>query len=123
MADSTRLIDIYEHLKSKGVDVYFPTQKKGECTSPYVVVKEGNTTPLNDFTSTMTVFEILCYVPGSQYSKSRVYTDQIKEFMKGLWPMIVPLNYETPPFFDSLVKGHMISVQYRNVKYVPKGGN
>lgn len=120
MAEGTRLIDIYKHLKSAGFDVYFPTQKKGECTSPYVVVRDAGTNPLMSFSSTTTTYGVMCYVPKEKYSNLRVYTDQVKESMKGLSPMITPLHYETPPFFDDTVNAHMTEIQYRNVRFTPR---
>lgn len=119
MSDSTRLIDIYRHLKGKGIEVYFPTQKIGECTSPYVVVRDAGTNPYMGFSTTLTTYGVMCYVPKNQYSQLRVYTDQVKEAMWELKPMIMPLNIETPPFFDETVKAHMTEVQYRNARYVP----
>ena len=35
----SRWQDLYLHLKNKGYDVYAPAQKVGECTEPYLVVK------------------------------------------------------------------------------------
>lgn len=123
MPNETRLIDIYQHLSSSGFEVYFPTQKKGECREPYVVVRDAGTSSFLDYTSTQTLYELLCYVPKEQYSKLRPFADSVKAAMKGLWPMIVPMSYETPPFYDDGVKAHMTAVQYRNIRYTPKGGN
>lgn len=120
VSESTRLIDIYQHLKSSGFDVYFPTQKTGECTSPYVVIRDAGTNPYLDFTTTLTVYGVMCYVPKSQYSQLRVFTEKVKLAMCGMKPMIISLNTETPPFYDDLVKAHMTEVQYRNARYVPK---
>lgn len=119
MPESTRIVDIYKHLKKAGFSVYFPTQKQGECKSPYVVVRESSTNPYQGFSSTVTTYGVMCYVPKAKYSQLRVYTDQVKEAMKGLKPMITPLNTETAPFFDDTVDAHMIEVQYRNLRYTP----
>ena len=37
--EDTRWMDIYKCLQRHGFDVYSPAQKEGECTKPYVVVK------------------------------------------------------------------------------------
>lgn len=121
--ESTRLIDIYKHLKKDGFDVYFPAQKAGECKAPYVVVKESGTTQYLDFSSAAVLYDLLCYVPKSKYSELQPFVTRVKESMKGLWPMITPMNYEVPSFYDDTVDAHMISVQYRNIKYTPKGGS
>lgn len=119
---NTRWEDIYEHLKTSGFEVYSPGQHKGECTAPYIVVRDAGTSPYMEFTTAVTLYEILCYVPKSKYSTLQEYAGQVKQAMKGLWPMMIPMNYETAPFYDDTVKAHMTAIQYRNLKYTPKGG-
>lgn len=118
----TRLKDIYDCLKKAGFSVYFPTQKTGECSSPYVVVKDSGTVQYQQFSSTLTTYELLCYVPKNQYSQLGVFSGGVKQAMRSLWPMIVSTRYQTPPFFDDTVNAHMTSIQYRNAKYDPIGG-
>lgn len=115
---STRLEDIYRHLKSQGVEVYFPGQKVGECRANYVVVKESDTSQYQGLSSTATVYEVLCYVPRDRYSQLSIFSDQVKEIMKKLYPMIRPLYNETPPFYEDLVKAHMKSIQYMNIRKI-----
>lgn len=106
--------NIYRHLKSEGVDVYSPGQHQGECISPYTVLRDAGVNRLEDFSSTRALYEILCYVPQDQYSTLEPYVERVKNSMKKLYPTIVPTHFETPSFLDDTVKGHMISVQYRN---------
>lgn len=118
MAEKTRYMDIYKHLSTNGVDVYTPGQKTGECTSPYTVVKDEGTTQVNSFSSTQTLYDIMCYVPKNKFTYLGQYVEQVKEIMKGLQPMIMPMYFETAPYYDDTVKGHMISVQYRNFRKI-----
>lgn len=118
----TRLKDMYDCLKKAGFSVYFPTQKTGECSSPYVVIRDAGTVQYQDFSTVFTTYELLCYVPKNQYSQLEVFSRQVKRAMKSLWPMIVPTRYQTPPFFDDTVNAHMTAIQYRNAKYEPIGG-
>lgn len=118
----TRLKDMYDCLKKAGFSVYFPTQKAGECNSPYVVIRDAGTVQYQDFSTVLTTYELLCYVPKNQYSQLEVFSQQVKRAMKSLWPMIVPTRYQTPPFFDDTVNAHMTAIQYRNAKYEPIGG-
>lgn len=106
--------NIYRHLKSQGVDVYSPGQHQGECTKPYTVVRAAGLSPLGSFSSTQALYEILCYVPMDKYSMLEGYVDEVKQAMKGLYPAIIPTYFETAPFLDDTVRGHMVSVQYRN---------
>lgn len=118
----TRLKDMYDCLKKAGFSVYFPTQKVGECSSPYVVIRDAGTVQYQDFSTIFTTYELLCYVPKNRYSQLEVFSRQVKRAMKSLWPMIVPTRYQTPPFFDDTVNAHMTAIQYRNAKYEPIGG-
>lgn len=118
----TRLKDMYDCLKKAGFSVYFPTQKVGECSSPYVVIRDAGTVQYQDFSTILTTYELLCYVPKNRYSQLEVFSRQVKRAMKSLWPMIVPTRYQTPPFFDDTVNAHMTAIQYRNAKYEPIGG-
>lgn len=106
--------NIYKHLKTQGIDVYAPGQHQGECVSPYTVVKDAGLNPLSSFSSTQALYDIMCYVPQAQFSTLEPYVERVKEAMKGLYPAIIPVNFQTASFLDDTVKGHMISVQYRN---------
>ena len=107
-------MNIYRQLRADGVDVYSPGQHQGECISPYTVLRDAGSNQLGDFSSTRALYEILCYVPQDQYSTLEPYVEEVKSSMKKLYPAIVPTHFETPSFLDDTVKGHMISVQYRN---------
>lgn len=122
MPEETRWKDLYEHLKLQGFDVYSPAQHTGECTSPYIVIRDAGTSQYLQFSSEVTLYELLCYVPVQKYSSLQGYVKSVKEAMKSLWPMFIPMNYETPPFYDDTVKAHMTAIQYRNIRYTPKGG-
>lgn len=105
---------IYRHLTAKGFDVYSPGQHEGDCTAPYVVVRDAGLSRLSEFSSTQARYDLLCYVPQDQFSTLEPYVDSVEAAMKGLYPAIVCMNYRTPSFLDDTVKGHMVSTQYRN---------
>lgn len=106
--------NIYKHLKASGLNVYSPGQHQGECTSPYVVLKDAGLNPLSNFSSSQALYDVMCYVPKDQFSTLEPYVEKVKEAMKGLYPAIIPVYFQTASFLDDTVKGHMISVQYRN---------
>lgn len=107
-------MDIYKHLSDNGIEVYSPTQKKGECTSPYVVLKDAGTIKIAGLSSTQTIYDVMCYVPKDRFTLLEKYVHQVKQIMSKLQPMIMPLFIETASFYDDSVEAHMISVQYRN---------
>ena len=118
MAENTRIQDIYVFLKDKGFEVYFPAQKVGECTSPYVVVRDATTTKVAGFSSTVTYYDIMCYVPKDHFSTLEPFVEQVKISMRGLVPMIKPTYTQTQSFYDESVKAHMISIQYLNYRKI-----
>jgi len=117
----SRAQDIYLRLKAEGFEVYFPGQKVGTCTTKYVVVKQSTTNQVYGLSSTVTYYDILCYVPRGYPAEIQPFVDSVKTAMKKLWPMIVPTYEETAPFFDNEVGGYMTSVIYRNYKYIEGG--
>ena len=106
--------NIYKHLKSKGFDVYSPGQHQGECIKPYVVLKDAGLNPFSSFSSSQALYDVMCYVPKERFSILEPYVEKVKEAMKGLYPAIIPVYFQTASFLDDTVKGHMISVQYKN---------
>lgn len=104
---------IYLHLKNSGFDVYSPAQHEGECTSPYVVIRTSTRSRINNFSSTDTLYDFLCYVPKDSYSILESFKESVKDALKGLYPMLVDNYYETPAFYDDTIKGHMISMEYK----------
>jgi hypothetical protein len=115
---SNRWGDIYKHLKSKGFDVYAPSQHIGECTSRYIVVKIIGSSQIGSLSSVSQQYDILMYIPKEEYSQLEDFIASVKQSMKELEPMIMPLYSQTPSFYDDAVKGHMVSIQYRNSRKV-----
>ncbi len=118
MAAASRIQDIYLHLKEKGFEVYFPAQKVGECLSRYVVVKDSTTSQYLQYSSTVTYYDIMCYIPKDHFSDLEPFVEEVKLAMKDLVPMIKPTYSQTQSFYDDSVKGHMISIQYKNYRKI-----
>lgn len=112
----SRAQDIYIHLKKNGFEVYWPDQKIGECTSPYVVVKNDGGYRHVNFSSNRDMYSIQCYVPRLQYSKLEPMVIRLKQVMKELYPMIQDYGQQQPSFYDENIKAHYISVEYENYK-------
>ncbi len=118
MWEATRLMDIYKHLQKSGFEVYFPGQKQTECKKPYIVIKDAGTVQYNTYSSTQTTYYVMCYMPREHFTKLEQFVTDVKEAMKELQPMIMPLYTETASFYDDSVKAYMISVSYRIMKKV-----
>ena len=112
----SRWQDIFTHLKNAGLDVYSPGMKTGECTSPYLVVKNDGSSKHIAFSTDVDLYAVLCYVPKEKYSSLEPLVQKVKELMKGLEPMIKPYGSQTPSYYDDSLKAHMISIEYKNYK-------
>ena len=112
MPAANRILDVYNKLKIKGIEVYLPAIKTGEAKTKYVVVKDQGSEQFEDYSSTRNVLDVMCYVPQNKYSELFTYVDEVKEIMKELKPMIKPTYSDTPAFYDDTIKGWMVSVEY-----------
>lgn len=113
---ASRWQDIYAHLKKEGFEVYAPEQKVGECTSPYLVVKNDGSYRHQNFSTHRDMYSIECYVPRLEYSKLEVLVMDVKKAMKKLYPMIQDYGQQMAAFYDSTVKAHYITIEYENYK-------
>lgn len=115
---ASRAQDVFAFLESKGYEVYFPNQKFGECTSPYVVIRTETTSQFMEYSSTQTFYGILCYIPKNHYSTLDPFVDGVVETLKGIRPMLKPTYNRTAPFFDETVQGWMVSLEYVNYRKI-----
>lgn len=107
---------VQKALIDAGIDTYAPSQKIGDCTSPYVVLKDDGGSQKGKLSTEQQIYTILCYVPRDRYWNLKPFVNQCKEAMgqAPIYPMLMPTGTETPSFFDDTYNAHMISVQYRN---------
>lgn len=110
--------DVFNHLKKNGFDVYPPQVKIGECESPFVVVKMGSTSQLENFSSDRVIYELLAYVPRQSYSQLEPYVERLKNVMKELRPLVRYSHGITASFYDDMLKAHMVTLDYYNYRKV-----
>lgn len=103
---------IYKKLKSEEIDVYTPGQHKGDCVSPYVVVKPQMLMQIDDFSSNVIYCDVLCYVPQDHFSTLETFVQEVKSILKKLYPLVQESHVELPGFADDSNKSHMWSIQY-----------
>ena len=112
----SRAQDIYRHLKDNDFAVFWPGQKVGDCTYPYVVVKNDGGYRHVSFSSNRDMYAIQCYVPRNSYSKLEPMVQRVKTVMYELYPMIQYYGQDMPSFYDDTVKAHYITIEYENYK-------
>lgn len=109
---------IFRHLKGCGFEVYPPGTKSGECTSKYVVIKNGGSSQHASVSTDVDLYDVMCYVPQNCYSGLEPFVQSVKISMVDMYPMVQPHGIQTPSYFDDKVKGHTISITYRNYKKI-----
>lgn len=110
--------DIFKHLKSKGFKVYAPEIKIGECDEPYIVVANGTASKFEGYSTNIEIYDIMCYVPKTSYSKLEPLKMSVKKAMKEIEPLVKQYGTETASFYDDSLKAHMVSIQYKNYKKI-----
>lgn len=113
-----RTKDIYNILHDSDIDVYFPAQHKGECTSPYVVIMGAGSNRITDRSSYQVNYELLLYVPIKNYSSIDELEQKVVAAMKQLYPMFVPQYANISDYVDDDIKAHMRILQYRNNRFI-----
>lgn len=115
--EDSRWQDLYKFLQRKGYDVYHPGQKEGECLSPYVVLKYSGAVKTQQISSRQDLYDVMVYVPKTQYSKLETLVQSIITDMKELEPLFLPYgNQQDPSYYDDSVKAHFVTVVYMNYK-------
>ena len=112
------LKNIYDTIKESGMDVYFPSQHKGECTKPYVVIKSEDVTIPLTVSSERPIYTIICYVPQNRYSNLEDMIFELKQTLKKMYPIIMYVGNETASFYDADVNAHMKSFQYAGCRKI-----
>lgn len=103
--------ELYDFLKSKGYDVYSLGQHKGNCDSPYLVLRNNGSNLVYNVTDRQ--YEILIYYPADKYSEMEEFVDGVKLSMAELLPTVSMVDDETPHYLDDDVKAYMTSIIYR----------
>lgn len=119
-AYESRLKDIRKFLENRGFEVYFRSQHKGACVSKYVVVASAGDTKLPYVSSVQNTVEIMCYVPVRVASELEEFCDQVKEAIKGMYPMIINQYNDIGDFIDDDIKAVMRTIQYKFYKKIER---
>lgn len=109
---------VFNHLKSKNIDVYSPGTHRGEAKKKYVVVKHGHSRQLPGFSTYVLNYDILLYIPQDNYSQVEDFVSLVHEIMLELRPMIMPIHRNTAPYHDEAIKAYMVSMTYTNNRFM-----
>lgn len=109
------IIKLFDYLDDNGIEVYFIGQKKGQCLTNYVVLKDSGTIPTVNNDLGIQVIDLYCYVPQGKYTETESYKKKIKEIMKG-FNSLRSTGTETPPVAEDDIKAFSFSIEYQNQK-------
>lgn len=112
------LKQIRDVLRDAGFDVYYPGQHRGECKSPYIVVKADGSVREITVSSERPIYTIMCYVPPLKYSELEDMGNVARDVLRKVFPLVMYVGNETPSVFDDTVKAHMISFQYQGCRKI-----
>lgn len=107
---------IFKTLKENKIDVFSPGSHLGECTKPYVVVKQDTGARYANYSTQMVLYDILCY--AKNYTDCLNLKEKVKNIMKLTGDSVRPTYNETQAYYDDTVKAYMASVEYRNYRKV-----
>jgi hypothetical protein len=106
---------IYDTLTENGIDVYPPSIKLGECTSPYTVIKQDGSSRISNFSSERVYYQFMIYVPKNQYDRLSEYEEQVKKIInEKLRFTLKPTGDNMTDYYDDNLKAHMRSFLYKN---------
>lgn len=94
--------------------MYSLGQHKGNCDSPYLVLRNNGSNLVYNVTDRQ--YEILIYYPYDRYSGMEEFVDSVKSSMAELLPTVSMVDDETPHYLDDDVKAYMASIIYRAPK-------
>lgn len=100
---------IYRHLKSKGFEVFSPGQHVGECTKPFIVLRNGG--EIGKDTHATAIMDVMIYYPKNQYSSLEDYRLTVKEALSEL-SYLRKTGQETPVIYEEEKKAHSFSIEY-----------
>lgn len=109
------IIKLYDFLHDKGIEVYFIGQKKGECLSNYVVIKDSGTIPTIGNKLGSQVIDVYCYVPQGRYTETVAFRNKIKILLKEFKSLRYTGN-ETPAIAEDDIKAFSFYIEYVNQK-------
>lgn len=116
--EESRWQDIFTFLSGKGYEVYPPGVKVGDCTSPYIVIKNDGAYKHANFSTDRDMYAIIVHVPKGEYSKLEPLILKLIQDMKEIEPMILPYGQRLPSYYDDTCKAHTQTVEYENYKKI-----
>lgn len=107
---------IYTVLKEKGIEVYPPATKNGQCTRPYVMFKKAGSLRVRQYSSQRDLYNFFLFVPRNKYDILSDFEAEVKAVLDSppLYPMIMPTGRTENDYYDDNYNAHLRILQYYN---------
>lgn len=109
---------IMDGLKAKGIAVFPPAIKVGQCKEKYVVVKFAGSGQAKTYSTQKDLYNIMLYVPKNQYTQLPDFESEVRMALDSppLFPMIMPLGQTENDYFDDNIDAHLRIIRYYNYR-------
>lgn len=105
---------IADTLTEYDITVYPPATAKGECKSPYVVLKQDGATKISGISSERVYYMVMLYVPKEKYNYLSKFETKVKKALEDIAPMVLPVGEENTDYYDDNYNAHMRYMLYRS---------
>lgn len=102
---------IYDFLKNKNINVYFPGQHNGKCEENYVVIRKSNLIPATNNKLGNRVVDIMLYSPVDSYIQAEEFVKNVKEELKEL-DFLRKTGLETAILVEDDIEAYSNVVEY-----------
>lgn len=108
---------IRKTLAAAGIDAYAPGQHKGDCVSPYVVIKDDGQSEIVGTAAKRNTIDIIIYAPMAWYSKIAGIVSDVQAALKQIHGLH-DTYYQSPVLADDDKNAYTTSLRYE--RYLPK---
>ena len=107
------IIKLLDYLHDNNIDAYFIGQHKGECISPYVVLKDSGTSGYLNNKNGVKLIDIIFYLPQNQFSRVESFRKCVFDLLNN-YKDIRYTGDETGVITDDNKKAITFSIMYEN---------
>lgn len=109
----------FDALRSADVPVYFPGTHKGECTSPYAVIKKLSSSQYVTYSTDIHYMEIICYAPN--VSGCYELAERVKSGLREIYPAVRSTRDVSEPYWSEVSRCWMVQLEYSYYKKIKEG--
>lgn len=109
----------FDALRSADVPVYFPGTHKGECTSPYAVIRKLSSSQYVTYSTDVHYMEVICCAPN--ISGCFELADKAKAGLRTIYPTVRSTRDVSEPYWSDTSRCWMVQLEYTYYKKIKEG--